>query len=107
MRIQKIIIGLDTLSNQDFMYCLYLNITSICIDYPVQSCKISAILFCPYCHMERVTDKALVAEMILKDLSFNFCLIIEPSLENNNSMRNSMRKQWCKSAVHKSKILSF
>ena len=46
LRNQKLIIGLDSFSNQHFI-CVWpnLNKTSLCIDYSVKSCKITEILF--------------------------------------------------------------
>ena len=41
LRNQQIIIGLDSFSN----IWPHLDYTSLCIDYPVESCKITVILF--------------------------------------------------------------
>ena len=46
LRTQKIFIGLDSFSNQCLIYLAPFRYTSLCIDYPVESCKISVILFC-------------------------------------------------------------
>ena len=40
LRNQKIIIGLDSFSNQRLIH-----LAPLCIDYPVESCKITVILF--------------------------------------------------------------
>ena len=45
MRNQKFVIGLDSLSNQIFIYWLRLDNTSIYIDYPVETCNIIVFLF--------------------------------------------------------------
>ena len=44
MRNQKFVISLDSFSNQKYIY-LYIYIGSVCIDYPVESCKIIVFLF--------------------------------------------------------------
>ena len=46
LRNQKFIIGQDSFSNQCLIYIWsHLDNTSLCIEYPVESCKISVILF--------------------------------------------------------------
>ena len=45
LRNQKIIIGLDSFSNQRLIYLAPFDHTSLCIDYPVEICKITVILF--------------------------------------------------------------
>ena len=45
LRNQKIIIGLDSFSNQHLRFWFHLDYTSFCIDYPVRSCKMAKILF--------------------------------------------------------------
>ena len=42
---QKIIIGLDSYSNQRLYILPHLDYTSRCIDYLVESCKITVFLF--------------------------------------------------------------
>ena len=45
LRNQKIIIGLDSFSNQRLTYLAPFDYTSLYIDYPVESCKITVIFF--------------------------------------------------------------
>ena len=45
LRNQKFIIGLDSFSNHRFIYLALLDNTRLCIDYPVESCKIIVFLF--------------------------------------------------------------
>ena len=45
LREQKFIIGLDSFSNQRLYIWLCLDNTSLCIDNPVESCKIKVFLF--------------------------------------------------------------
>ena len=41
LRNQKFVIGLDSFSNQRIIYLACLDYTSLCLDYPVESCKIT------------------------------------------------------------------
>ena len=45
LRNPKIIISLDSFSNQRIIYLAPFGLNSLCIDYPVESCKITVILF--------------------------------------------------------------
>ena len=42
LRNLKFIIGLDSFSNQCSIYLAHLNNASLCIDYPVERCKITS-----------------------------------------------------------------
>ena len=44
-RNQKFLIGLDSFSNQRFIYLACLDNTSFCLDYFVGRCKITVFLF--------------------------------------------------------------
>ena len=58
LRSQKIIIGLDSFSNQRLIYLtLPLDYNILYIDYPVESCKITVFSFGPCCQFHRVTFK--------------------------------------------------
>ena len=43
LRNQKITLGLGTFSNQNLIHWLRLDDTSLCIDYPFESCTITVI----------------------------------------------------------------
>ena len=45
LRNQKFIISKDSFSYQCLIYLVSLDNTSLCVDYPVERCKISVILF--------------------------------------------------------------
>ena len=45
LRNQKFLIGLDSFSNQRFMCMAWLDNTSHCLHYPVESCKIAVFHF--------------------------------------------------------------
>ena len=45
LRNKKLIIDLDSFSNQRLYIWLCLDNTSLCIDYPVERCKITVFLF--------------------------------------------------------------
>ena len=48
-RNQKYIIGLDSFSNQRFIYLACLYNTSLCLDYPVENCKTTVFSLAPFC----------------------------------------------------------
>ena len=46
------------------------DITSLCIDYAVESCKNSVILLAPCCQIYRVTDETLIVETAVWPIPF-------------------------------------
>ena len=66
-RHQQNTIGLDSFSYKLFIYIYiymyiwpYLDYTSLCIDYPVERCKMTILSLSPCCQIYRVTEEAVV-----------------------------------------------
>ena len=76
LRNQKIIIGLDSFSNQRLKYLAHSDYTSLCIDHPVEKCKITVIIFAPCCQIYRATEHALIFIFMLRVLSVCLSVVL-------------------------------